>query len=216
MPTDHKMQSERVVLTGDLVASGRLGPDEIDAAMAALSTAATEAMRVWGSGHARFTRFRGDGWQCLAPHPRQTLRTMLLLQARLRQLGPGFSTRIAAGIGAGRLPAGPGLGEASGPAFELSGRGLDRLGATDRLSVDWEAEPEGADWLRAVFALCDEISRRWTVRQAEIIAASLGAGERPSQSALADRFGVSQQTIGRLLAAGGHRGLSAALEAVEG
>lgn len=140
---------------------------------------------------------------------------MLLLQARLRQLGPGFATRIAAGIGAGRLPPGSGLGEASGPAFELSGRGLDRFGATARLSVDWDAAPEGADWLRAVFALCDEISRRWTVRQAEILTASLGTAERPSQLALADRFGVSQQTIGRLLAAGGHRGLSAALEAVE-
>ena len=215
MPTDHKMHSELVVLTGDLVASGRLSPDEIDAAMAALSAAASEAMRVWGYGHARFTRFRGDGWQCLAPHPRQTLRVMLLLQARLRQLGPGFATRIAAGIGAGRLPPDAGLGEASGPAFELSGRGLDRLGATARLSVDWEAEPEGADWLRAVFALCDEISRRWTVRQAEILTASLGTADRPNQAALASRFAVSQQTIGRLLAAGGHRGLSAALEAVE-
>ncbi len=216
MPEYPEMHPELVVLTGDLVGSGRLGPGEVDAAMAALSATATEAMRVWGFGRARFTRFRGDGWQCLAPHPRQTLRVMLLLQARLRQLGPGFATRIAAGIGAGRLPPDSGLGEASGPAFELSGRGLDRLGATARLSVDWEAEPEGADWLRAVFALCDEISRHWTVRQAEIMAASLGTEDQPSQSALADRFGVSQQTIGRLLAAGGHRGLVVALGAVEG
>ena len=215
MPEYPEMHPELVVLTGDLVGSGRLGPGEVDAAMAALSATATEAMRVWGFGRARFTRFRGDGWQCLAPHPRQTLRVMLLLQARLRQLGPGFATRIAAGIGAGRLPPDSGLGEASGPAFELSGRGLDRLGATARLSVDWEAEPEGADWLRAVFALCDEISRRWTGRQAEIIAASLGDADRPSQASIADRFDVSQQTIGRLLAAGGHRGLAVALEAVE-
>lgn len=215
MPTDHKMHSELVVLTGDLVASGRLGPSEINAAMAALSTAATEAMRVWGYGRVRFARFRGDGWQCLAPHPRQTLRVMLLLQARLRQLGPAFSTRISAGIGPGWLPPDQSLGEASGPAFELSGRGLDRLGATARLSVGWDRAPEGADLLRAVVALCDEISRRWTARQAEIIAASLGAETWPGQAPLAERFAVSQQTIGRLLAAGGHRGLMAAIEAVE-
>lgn len=221
MPADYATHDELVVLTGDLVASSRMTPAELDAAMQSLSAASADAMRIWGLGHHRFTRFRGDGWQCLAPHPRQALRTVLLLQARLRCLGPKFSTRIAIGIGPGRLPlpAGVGLAEASGLAFELSGRGLDALGATARLSVDWAAsslpEEEGPDWIRAVFFLCDEISRRWTARQAETIAASLGAEERPSQQALAHRFGVSQQTIGRLLAAGGYRGLSAAVDAVE-
>lgn len=217
MPADCATHDELVVLTGDLVASSRMSPADLDAAMKALSAASADAMRIWGVGYHRFTRFRGDGWQCLAPPPRHALRTVLLLQARLRCLGPRFSTRIAIGIGPGqlRLPAGSGLAEASGLAFELSGRGLDALGATARLSIDWDVPPEGGNWLRAIFALCDEISRRWTARQAETIAASLGAQERPSQQALADHFGVSQQTIGRLLAAGGYRGLSGALEAVE-
>ena len=41
MPEHPEMHPELVVLTGDLVASGRMSPSEIDAAMAALSATAT-------------------------------------------------------------------------------------------------------------------------------------------------------------------------------
>jgi len=129
MPADYTTHDELVVLTGDLVASSRMTPAELEASIFALDASAADMTRTWGSGGARFTRFRGDGWQCLAPPPARALRTALVLQARLRALGPGRATRISVGIGPGSVPAEGGLSAAFGPAFEVSGRGLDAWAA---------------------------------------------------------------------------------------
>jgi hypothetical protein len=205
---------EIAVLTGDIIRSSRLSPEALDAAIGALAAGAA-AMSAWeGSRDARFSRFRGDGWQCLAPSPAMALRAALFLRAHLRALDGGPDTRISVGIGAGSLSASGDLSAASGPAFETSGRGLDKMARAQQFAIAWDRPPTGAAVIGAVFALCDEISRLWTARQAEVLIETLSPGEE-LQEALAAQRGVSQQAIAKRLSAGGDWALQRALAALE-
>lgn len=206
---------ELVVLTGDLVSSSKLSPEEVAEAIRALEGAAREAA-ARGTGPARFTRFRGDGWQCLGPSPKFALRTALLLRARLSALGRAYDTRISVGIGAGALDRSDALDGAAGPALEISGRGLDRLPHGQRFAIAWESPPPGAGLIRAIFALADEISRNWTPAQARVFAAALSPLQRPNQEALARDLDIAQQAVAKHLASGGDWALREALDALEG
>ena len=65
----------------------RLPPEALDAAMRALARPPRGDVGAGSGGRdARFTRFRGDGWQCLAPAPALALRAALFLRAHLRAL----------------------------------------------------------------------------------------------------------------------------------
>lgn len=205
-----------VVLTGDLVSSSKLSPEEVAEAIRALEGAAREAAAVRGAGPTRFTRFRGDGWQCLGPAPKFALRTALSLRARLSALGRAYDTRISIGIGAGALDGTDALDGAAGPALEISGRGLDRLPHGQRFAIAWESPPPGAGLTRAIFALADEISRNWTPAQARVFAAALGPAQRPNQEALARDLDIAQQAVAKHLASGGDWALREALDALEG
>lgn len=134
---------EIVVFTGDLVGSSKLTSDDLTRAMAALEDAYQDASGIWRGGGwpAVFSAFRGDSWQCLGPAPAFALRGALLLRARLSTLGRPFDTRISIGIGSGWLSRPDTVDVASGPAFELSGHGLDGLGQNRRLAIAWETPP---------------------------------------------------------------------------
>lgn len=206
-------QRPLAVLTGDIIRSTRLAPEALDAAMAALARGAA-AMSAWPDAEpARFTRFRGDGWQCLAPAPPLALRAVLFLRAHLRALDRETDTRVSVGVGNGHVPP-EGLDAGSGPAFEVSGRGLDRMARSQQFAVAWADPPAGAALTGAVFALADEISRLWTPKQAELLIGSLSPGDE-SQEVLAARHGVTQQAVAKLLGRGGEWALRRALAAVE-
>jgi len=209
------MPEPLAVLTGDVIRSARLAPEALDAVMAALGRGAA-AMSSWDAA-ARpdcFTRFRGDGWQCLAPAPALALRATLFLRAHVRALDGDADTRVAVGIGPGTLPADGDLAAAGGPAFELSGRSLDGLRQPEQFSVAWADPPADAALIGAVFALADEISRLWTARQAETLIETLAPGDA-AQREIAGKRGVSQQAIAKRLSAGGDWALQRALAAVE-
>jgi hypothetical protein len=215
--TNWHEHSEVVVFTGDIVGSSKLTSDGRSEAIQVLGAASRDVARVRGTGlGARFSSFRGDGWQCLGPEPAYALRGALILRARLGTLGRSFDTRISIGIGAGRLTEDEDLRLASGPAFELSGRGLDDMPHARRFAVAWETPPGDAPLLRAVFALADEISRNWTPGQARVFARLLLENRRPNQEALAQALDITQQTVAEHLAGGGDWALQEALEAVEG
>jgi hypothetical protein len=207
-------QSELAVLTGDLIRSGRQPAAVLDAAMQALAAGA-EAMAAWPDGRpARFTRFRGDGWQCLAPAPASALRAALFLRACLRAADRDLDTRISVGIGPGSLPPGGDLAAADGPAFELSGRGLDDMAKVQQFALAWAVPPPCATLTGAVVALADEVSRFWTARQAAAMMDTLAPGSIP-QHRIAERHGVSQQAIAKRLGGSGDWALQRALSAVE-
>ena len=202
------------VLTGDIVASSKLSPRGLDAALDVLREGCAVAAG-WSGNRAGFTRFRGDGWQSLGPEPEFALRAALFLRARLGAAELGSDTRISVAIGPGVVPDAGDLASASGPVFEMSGRNLDGMGRGRRLALGRVGPAAAGAAEEAVVALCDEISGRWTARQAAVFALALqpGAG---SQTEHAAKLGVSQQMIAKHLKAGGERALRAALAAFEG
>ncbi len=206
--------SDICVLTGDIVASSKLSADGLDAALDVLRGGAAVAAG-WSGLESSFTRFRGDGWQSLGPAPRLALRAVLFMQARLRAADLGCDTRISAAIGPGVVPDSADLASASGPVFEMSGRNLDAMARGRRLALGRVGAANGGTAEQAVVALCDEISGRWTARQAAVFVLALQPGAGP-QAEHAARLGVSQQMIAKHLKAGGDRALRVALAAVEG
>lgn len=216
---------EVVVFTGDLVGSSKLSSDDLARALRALEEAYHDIARTWppsgadGSLDARipaFSHFRGDGWQCFGPKPPFVLRAALILRARLGALGRAFDTRVSVGIGPGWFSEEGTLGIASGPAFELSGHGLDAIGQNRRLAIAWVKPPPEAPLVAAVFALADEISRNWTPGQAKVFTRLLLETPRPSQEKLASALGITQQTVAAHLSGGGDWALQEALRALEG
>ena len=207
-------QSELAVLTGDFIRSRCQPAGVLDEAMKALAAGA-DSMAAWPDGRpARFTRFRGDGWQCLAPAPASALRAALFLRACLRAADRDLDTRISVGIGPGSIPVDGDLGSASGPAFELSGRGLDGMARVQQFAIAWRDPPPCTTLTGAVVALADEISRLWTARQAEAMIDTLAPGSI-AQQRIAERHGVSQQAIAKRLSGSGDWALQRALSAVE-
>jgi hypothetical protein len=206
---------ELTIATGDIVASSQLSSDDLDRAMGALREASRLIWR-WRNrtGPPEFVRFRGDGWQAALPEPELALRAALFFRARLRCLGPTRDTRISIGIGPGRLSTDGRLGASAGPAFEASGRGLDGMPRAARFSIA-EAEADTVrGQRRAIFALADEISRRWTVKQAEVFSRMLPPDSGPQKSA-ADELGITQQMVAKHLRTGGDWALRQAMKCLE-
>lgn len=201
------------VLTGDIVRSTALAPAELDAAMAAIA-AATAAASGWAGGPVAFSRFRGDGWQCLLPAPSLALRLSLCVKAALRMHARRLDTRISIGIGEGVVPENGDLAAGRGPAFRASGHGLDSIARRARMAIEWASPPPGAGKVRAIVALCDEIARRWTPAQANVLAHALVPGGA-TQAEIADAIEVSQQTVAKHLAAAGDWALEHAMAALE-
>ena len=182
------------IFTGDIVKSTEMARAELEAVFEQLIEAATR-IEGWQEAPARFTRFRGDGWQ-MATRPAMAFRAALTLRAALRQKAKHIDTRIGIGIGAANL-SGVDLSAADGPALVASGHALDAMPRRRRLSA-----PEASPALRAALPLADRICTGWTPRQAEV-AYYLLSPSPPSQSHVAEHLGLTQQSIQRHATAAG-------------
>lgn len=200
------------ILTGDLVASGAAGADAVDRAMDRLARTAAEISRWPDGGDTRFTRFRGDGWQAAVTPPARSLRAALTLAATLR-VGKGLpGTRIAIGTGAVVSLGTRDLSDGAGPAFTASGRALEAIGRGRFLAVG------GADMSplhQAMVELLDERTARHSPEQAQALALILDPGN-PTQSALAERLGITPQAMSLRLKGAGADAILSALTAWEG
>lgn len=173
------------VLTGDLIRSTTLPPQQADAAMSALAQAAQDWV-----GNLHFTRFRGDGWQILLDQPHSALRIALYMTAALAAADTGLTTRIAIGFGSVlRLRPGD-LSDALGTAFTRSGRALDHMPKNTRFAV--AGGPTLSAWIPATLALAEWHSARWTPGQAAVVADWLAPVDR-TQEERASRMGLSRQ-----------------------
>ncbi|WP_423821751.1 hypothetical protein V5738_15625 [Salinisphaera sp. SPP-AMP-43] len=201
------MATETVsVLTGDIVKSTALHAAQRDAVMAALEDTAG-IIAGWPTA-VRYERFRGDGWQLWLAEPKWTLRAALFARAGVRAACDRGDTRIAAGLGAAEL--GATLAASTGAAFERSGRGLERLKPHQLWYIDGKIGSTAEQaLLRGLFGLCDERSRHWTARQADIFR-RLGGPKAPLMAEVAEKLGVQPQTVQtHFTRAGGHALLEA-------
>jgi hypothetical protein len=155
------------VITGDLVGSTGHPADKVDAAMQAIHTAALN-ISDWQTPpkDTRFTRFRGDGWQMVLTSPHFALRAAVVIQGRL--IAMGLESRMFIGVGKPDSFGTSNLADASGKAFEESGRGLDDMGEMWRLKISGVGVEVQDD---IIADLLGERMQKWTAAQAE--AASL-------------------------------------------
>jgi hypothetical protein len=180
------------VLTGDLVASTHHAPDQVDAAMQALRQAAA-LVTTWQDPprDARFTRFRGDGWQIILHDHHLSLRAAVVLQGSLGALG--MESRISIGIGSAESLGTTDLSDAAGKAFELSGQGLDKMADTLRIAI---AGPPVTDEDAMIADLLGERMGRWTAAQAEAAALQLALPDRiVTLHEIGKTLGISPQAV---------------------
>ncbi len=198
------------VLTGDLVASTSLTPDQLARAMATLERCA-ETQAAWHGADLRFARHRGDGWQVALARPALALRSALAFRAALKAADDRFDSYIAIALGAADLQDGNSLNTRNDPVFVASGRALDRL--KDRQTQRIAHASGGA--LNAATILADHLSQGWTAAQAQAILPSLAPDADITLTGIAQGLGKSRQTVTKSLHAAGWDALDPALTALE-
>ena len=189
----HDTPPTTAVLTGDLVGSTQAGSAIVDRAMETLEQSAQEIAGWFPGSDTRFTRYRGDGWQIIVTPPHICLRAALFLTAKLKAARVPLTTRISIGIGTVDYPGkGRLLSDASGSAFESSGRGLDSMLRGRELALDGQGIGQLDKSLTLLLAI---IARRWTAEQAEALAYDLEPSHQWTQSEISLQFGISAQAV---------------------
>ncbi len=179
------------VLTGDIVKSRDITPRAqlIETLKEALETAKE-------THHAEYDVYRGDSFQMVIPSAPAAALVAIIIRSKLISHSPKKSspwdTRISIGIG-GITYRGEKTTESDGPAFLLSGQGMDELNKKNRrliIKAPWEHADRS---LSLVTRFVDDIISNWSKYSAETAFYSLVYNE--SQSVLAKRLGKSQSTI---------------------
>ncbi|GKY87588.1 hypothetical protein [Sinisalibacter aestuarii] len=193
------------VLTGDLIGSTASGETATDEAMASLHKTTVEIAKWRGvSPPLRFfDRYRGDGWQILLTHPAYALRATLVLAATLASTAELPRTRIGIGIGPADIPDNKDFAASTGAAFIASGHALDTLPRARVFAIEGE---HVTSLHRAILALAEELSGRWTPEQAEATALYLSP-RQPTLAAIAERLGISTQAVSYRIRGAGARAL---------
>ncbi len=204
------------VLTGDIVGSSKLEPAELMALMQRLRDGAEQFARTFpGTVVGRLDVFSGDGWQMLMQDWRRSVRAAIYMRAVAKgDLEIEADTRVAIGWGSvdAETLKPERISASTGEAFLLSGRALKAMKKQDRLAVDCGDVADRGQLLRESLGLVDELTRRWTARQAMTLAlALLGEG----QAEIADGLGRKQSTIHQSLHTAGWQGIEGLLDSVE-
>jgi hypothetical protein len=196
------------VLTGDLVASSDLSPEDLDIALNRIE-AAVQDMASWQNSETSplFARRGGDGWQVALAPPAVCLRAALYIRASLRRDGAAV-TRMAIAVGDGTLSSSGDLNSAHGPVFTASGRLL-----SDITGHALMAHAAGSAH-HAATRLADHIASGWTQAQVRAVAALLPP-DAPPRAEVAATFGITRQAVNQALWSAGFPALDEAIRAIE-
>lgn len=189
------MQERVAVLTGDLVKSTKTSRAHVEAVFDQLKAADARLRDDLGLPEdPPLERFRGDGWQALMRSTRHALRASLVFSAAARSVDTKTATRIAVGVGAAEQLDPAGLGASDGPAFRVSGRGLETMKRSALLTVVLDPNRDDAVWAQSAFMLAGAAAHGWSRPQAEVLQHLL-LPKPPTQAELGDQFGITQQSV---------------------
>ena len=184
------------VLTGDIVKSREISPRSrlIETLKEALET-------VREPHHIEYDLYRGDSFQVVVPSAPAAALVAIIIRSKLishsTKTSKTWDVRISIGIG-GITYRGERITESDGPAFLLSGKGMDELSKKNRrliITAPWEKADRS---LSLVTRFVDDIISNWSRYSAETAFYNLVYNE--SQSVLAERLGKSQSTINNRIA----------------
>ncbi len=186
----------RAVISADIINSKKLSikwrkllPDRIE-----------ELMNRFLQKDGRYSMERGDFVQ-VEISPRQGLAMLLLLKTGLNAMGSGsrvikqenrvVDIRISLGIGNVNLK-GKTVGLSDGPAYQLSGTGLDQIKNNRQTIIMQCEEKDFNEELRVMAASLEFITNKWTRGSAEIISLLI---EGKKEVEIAEILKISQSAV---------------------
>lgn len=160
---------ELAVLTGDIVASAKLDPDNLHRLLDEICQAVVLFQIPYpGSIIGPADVFRGDSWQIAMAAPKLALRFAVYVRATAIASGLA-DTRIFLGFGTASSINKQATSLSTGEAFEISGRGVDGL-KSERLGISFGNEAtNAAPFGKAAVALLDALIRDWSQKQANAV-----------------------------------------------
>lgn len=209
------MENLRAVLTADVVKSKKF---DTGAGKQQLTTLLKDSIFSLRKGlHVDVQAqqfFRGDSFQLLLKDPRHAVVSAMYLRACLRAVHGNFGqglpdARVAIGVGTiSYVPPNRDVGLSDGHAFRLSGQGLDKMRASERLVIltPWE---EANRELAVETALVDAVIQKWTPPQARAMSLSLAGTHN---LAIADALDVSPAAISQRLKLAGENAVGRFIE----
>lgn len=197
------------VITGDIVKSSKLTAAELEKLPGVIAEALGRVPAVCppGTEIPAFSIFRGDSFQILTP-PDCALKTLILVRAGLRtaypkRLANAVDVRSAIAIGRVEKIAGN-ITESIGEAFTLSGHLLDKM-PRNRQTIFTSGEENRDKELNTALSLADEIIRKWTAGQAELVKYLM---KNASQVEISAKTGISQPSARSKIKTMGWQGIS--------
>lgn len=163
------------VLTGDIVGFSKLPVGQRRRINDILKEGCRKISRVFkGSVPLDVDVFRGDSWQLLVSDAAISLRAALYLRAHLRASHEALKidTRIAIGVGAIDFLPGDRVSKGDGPAYRISGSGLESMNKAGRMCFGFKgSDVEGA--MDVIVRLTDVLAMNWSGRQARALTGAL-------------------------------------------
>jgi hypothetical protein len=166
------------VLTGDIVGSSRLSPDERRLLHSRFNQDGVRLERAFGDQLLHKPEIvRGDSWQFAVAGPQGALRIALFFRALIQFSLPGanIDTRLAIGVGSIDFLPGDELTSGDGEAYRLSGEGLESLQKPFYMGLFMPERYQSqlASALDVIVKLLDRQVCKWTEAQAESVAGAL-------------------------------------------
>lgn len=185
------MAASYAVLTGDFVKSRSIAGEQYDTVLYQLEQLLVSQAEASGCS---YNFYRGDAFQILLPQPQQAVK--LTLYIRLTLLSLARDCKISIGLGE-VTNLRQDVKSASGPAFTLSGNGLDQLAGGQRLAIHCQ-QPLLQDVLAVPLQMADNMLSKLTARQAEaLLLYFLTPGS--SHENIAVKLGTSRANVTKLL-----------------
>ncbi|MGZ5245528.1 MAG: SatD family protein [Flavitalea sp.] len=162
---------------------------------------------------------RGDFIQIEVP-ANEGLKTLLLLKTQINKMGSSkmvrqenvaADIRISLGIGKVDLE-GETVGRSDGPAYHLSGRGIDQLKKSKQVLAIQSSEEDFNEELKVMAASLEFITGKWTKGSAEIISLLI-SGKKEME--IAEELGISQSAVNQRKKTAGWDVISLMLERFE-
>ncbi|SEA51418.1 hypothetical protein [Alkalimonas amylolytica] len=185
------MPTSYAVLTGDLVQSRAIKAVQYDSVLYQLEQLFASQVETWGLS---YNFYRGDAFQLLLTKPQYGVQ--LAISIRLTLLSLAQDCKISIGIGE-VTNLRQDIKSATGPAFTLSGTGLDSLSGSQRLQIHCQQSE-----LQAILAvpvrMADAMVANLTARQAEAVLLHL-INPGLAHEAIAQKLGTSRANVTKLL-----------------
>jgi len=208
------------VLTGDLVGSTKINPEE-RRLLPSLLLDAVDRARIGfpETVHGEIDIFRGDSWQLALSDPVQALRVGLFLRAVIRSASGKhlLDTRLAVGYGPVDYLPDQDISTGTGPAFYLSGSGLESAWKNCRMVLNFPDALQSrlTRALNIIVRLIDLQVGHWTPKQAEAVSGALIELTQEQIGRGWVREQVTQQAISQHLEGAGWVKIKSSLEFTE-